>query len=242
MYQDIFTANFYNNSNLLTFSFPLKMHFYIILYSKWTSNDKMSKRHQSNASSMQSGILSNASSKNGIDFKSRNQSNSLWVYSPKCFKTKFSCANFFNFYNDNNPAWIASRAQSPDLNYKPMPSIVSENSKEELNQEWESQTYEKVEVEHSKKVSDSLDKLFATKTSDDRKSKKILMIGEKRITSEFSDSRSREREVFKKNKNTLHIKNKESNDKNSARKSKGTNINKELARKYADKLESGKVN
>jgi len=43
-------------------------------------NEPMSNRHQSNTSSIQSGILSNASSRNGIDFKSRNQSKFYWHY------------------------------------------------------------------------------------------------------------------------------------------------------------------
>jgi hypothetical protein len=84
--------------------------------------------------------------------------------------------------------------------------------------------------------------MFVNQTTDDRKSKKIMMIGEKRVTSEFSSSRSRERELVKKNKNPLFMKNKEgSGGKNSARKGKGGSINKELAKKYAGKFEMGKV-
>lgn len=89
-------------------------------------------------------------------------------------------------------------------------------------------------------VRESLDKLLMNQITDERKSKKILMIGEKRVTSEFSSSRSRERELVKKNKNPLFMKNKESRG-NSARKLKGNNINKELAKKYAGKFEMGKV-
>jgi len=68
------------------------------------------------------------------------------------------------------------------------------------------------------------------------------MIGEKRVTSEFSSSRSREREIVKKNKNPLFMKNKEIKERNSARKIKGGNINKDFVKKYtAGALEVGKV-
>ena len=87
-----------------------------------------------------------------------------------------------------------------------------------------------------KKDRESLDKLFINQTTDNRKNK-ILMIGEKRVTSDFSSSRSHEREIVQKNKNPLLMLNK-----NSARKvNKNNTISKELAKKYAGKFELGKV-
>ena len=125
-----------------------------------------------------------------------------------------------------------------------MKSVISETS-QEANNEAESEScenhkYEKVEVENSAKVTDSMDKIFKTERNS-RQKKKILMIGGKRMASDVSSSESREREIVKLNKNPLLLKNKELKDRNSAMKLKDTNINKELARKYANKLDIGKV-
>jgi dihydrofolate reductase len=115
--------------------------------------------------------------------------------------------------------------------------VISENAEEATN-EADSQNYDK--VESSTKVTDSIDKIFKVgRTS--RQKKKILMIGGKKITSDVSSSESREREIVKLNRNPLMLKTKESKDVNSARKSKGQNTNKELAKKYANKFDLGKV-
>lgn len=165
-------------------------------------NELTSARHKPNALSIQSGILSNASSsKNNAEFKSRNQ--------------------------------------SPLSNPNMIQSVISENS-QEMKYDGESDTYEKVQIEHTTKVSESVDKLLKDNATA-RQGRKILMIGEKRITSEVSSSSSRERELIKFYKNPTLIKSKDTNEKNSAKKIKNNNINKELAKKYANKLDMGKV-
>jgi hypothetical protein len=118
-------------------------------------------------------------------------------------------------------------------------SVISENS-QEMKYDGESDTYEKVQIEHTTKVSESVDKLLKDNATA-RQGRKILMIGEKRITSEVSSSSSRERELIKFYKNPALIKSKDANEKNSAKKIKNNNINKELAKKYANKFDLGKV-
>ena len=118
-------------------------------------------------------------------------------------------------------------------------SVISENS-QEMKNDGESEDYERVEIERTTKVTDSMDQIFNQERSA-RQNKKILMIGEKRMISDVSSSESRERELVKKAKNPLLLKQKELKDRNSARKIASGNINKELAKKYAGKLEICKV-
>ena len=164
-------------------------------------NELTSARHKSNALSVQSGILSNASSSKNNEHMSRNQ--------------------------------------SPLSNPNMIQSVISENS-QEMKYERDSDTYEKVQIEHTTKVSESVDKLMKDNATA-RQGRKIFMFGEKRITSEVSSSSSRERELIKFYKNPNILKNKDTNEKNSAKKIKNNNINKELAKKYAEKIDIGKV-
>ena len=120
-----------------------------------------------------------------------------------------------------------------------MQSIISENSQEVQN-DCDSETFEKVQIERTGEVADSIDNLFKEDRTS-RQSKKIFTIGEKRITSEVSSSGSRERELVKKTKNALFLKNKELKDKNSARKSKNATMVHNFNKKYSGKLEKGKV-
>lgn len=95
-------------------------------------------------------------------------------------------------------------------------------------------------VNVSYKVTDSLEKMFTTERNT-RRSKKILMIGEKRMTSDVSSSESRERDIVKFNKMPLLLKTKENKDGNYSTIIKSGNINKDFAKKYAGKLDIGKV-
>ena len=71
--------------------------------------------------------------------------------------------------------------------------MISENLQEENKNVCKSEEFEKIGFDQtSNKDRESLDKQFVNQTTDNRKNK-ILMIGEKRVTSEFSSSRSHER-------------------------------------------------
>ena len=103
--------------------------------------------------------------------------------------------------------------------------------------------HRKAETENSDapyKVTDSLEKIFKNDRVD-RKSKKILMIGEKRMTSEASSSESRERDLVKFNKGPLMLKVKENSYKGNPPKKAKNNLNEEMGKKYAEKLDLGKV-
>lgn len=118
--------------------------------------------------------------------------------------------------------------------------MISEHSQENKIDE-KSESNDNTDVGKNTKVSDSLDKLFQEKRTA-RQSKKILMIGQKRMTSDVDSSESRERDLVRPtNKNPLLLKSKENNERQSARKTKGNNMNKELDRKYTGKLDRGKV-
>ena len=132
-----------------------------------------------------------------------------------------------------------SRNQSPLSNPNIIQSVISENS-QEMKYDGESDTYEKVQIEHTTKVSESVDKLLKDNATA-RQGRKILMIGEKKVTGEVSSSSSRERELIKFYKNPALIKSKDINDKNSEMKLTHNNINKELVEKYANKFDIGKV-
>lgn len=191
--------------------------------------ESVSKRHHPNSLSVQSGILSHASAKNCMEFKSRNDG-------------EYPKIPLFILYIDSKRGYTVNSplpTQSPHSDPKHgIQSVISENS-EEAKLDGESDNFEKAEPQTAK-VTDSMDKIFKQERTN-RQSKKILMIGEKRMTSEISSSESRERELVKRNRNPLMLKNKECKERNSARKIKGSNINKELAKKYANKLELGKV-
>ena len=121
-----------------------------------------------------------------------------------------------------------SRNQSPlsNDNKNMAQSAISENSQGEKEEEG-----------GKHKVSDSIDKIFKDRN------RKIFTIGEKRVASGASSEESRERELVK-GKGPVMLKGKEEDggkEKDNGRKVKGGNINKELAKKYANKLEIGKV-
>ena len=92
-------------------------------------------------------------------------------------------------------------------------SVINENS-QKMKYDGESDIYEKVQIDHSTKVSESVDKLLKDNTTT-RQGRKILMIGEKRVTGKVSYSSSRERELIKFYKNPALIKSKDVNEKNS---------------------------
>lgn len=112
-----------------------------------------------------------------------------------------------------------------------MDSIISQTSGDK-NKETES--------EGAYKVTDSLEKMFRQERKD-RKSKRILMIGEKRMTSEASSSESRERDLVKFNKGPLMLKSKENGNKEPVVKGSKPSLNEEMGKKYAEKLDLGKV-
>lgn len=119
-------------------------------------------------------------------------------------------------------------------------SVISENSQEMKNEE-DSENFDKVEIEYTNKVSESVDKLLKDNATA-RQGRKIFMVGEKRMIGEVSSSSSRERGLIKfYAKNPALIKsNDNAQDKNSAKKL-NKNINKEFAKKYATKVDVGKV-
>jgi hypothetical protein len=129
--------------------------------------------------------------------------------------------------------------QSPSSEFKkPLESIMSYNSALPSYLE----DSEAMDMEPIPKVTDSMDKIFSTQERSARHNKKKLMIGDKKITSDVSSSDSRERELAKRNKVPLLLKAKDNKERNSARKITSNNINKELAKKYAGKIDIGKVN
>lgn len=145
-------------------------------------------------------------------------------------------SNGSTFKSNPNPDFVVNSpipGQSPTSELKkPVDSIISPKSGEK-GQKDDSNT-----SDITYKVTDSLEKIFKHDRAD-RKSKKILMIGEKRMTSEASSSESRERDLVKFNKGPLLLKNKES-VKDQSEKKKST-LNEDLAKKYAEKLDLGKV-
>lgn len=144
-----------------------------------------------------------------------------------------------NTSSSKNNAELKSRNQSPLSNQNMIQSVISENSQEMKNEE-DSENFEKVEIEYTNKVSESVDKLFKDNETA-RQRRKILMVGEKRATGDASSSNSRERELLKFYKNPALIKsNDNAQEKSSAKKLKN-NINKEFAKKYANKFEVWKV-
>ena len=62
-------------------------------------------------------------------------------------------------------------------------SVISENS-QEMKYDGESDTYEKVQIDHSTKVSESVDKLLEDNETA-KQGRKIFIIGEKRVTGKF---------------------------------------------------------
>ncbi len=171
-----------------------------------------SKRHHPNSLSLQSGILSNNSTTFKTDFKS-NPHQDFVVNSP-----------------------VPGQSPTSELK-KPVESIISQTSGEKQNRaETESEGV-------NYKVTDSLEKIFRNERGSrgNRGSKKILMIGEKRMTSEASSSESRERDLVKFNKNPLMMKPKENSSREVGVKKIKTNLNEEMGKKYAEKLDLGKV-
>lgn len=114
--------------------------------------------------------------------------------------------------------------QSPTSDYKkPLDPVLSQHSRESENFKEESKKYGK--------VTDSMDKIFSQDQRTVRQSKKFLI-------SDISSSNSRERDRRTLSKAPILLKGK-SNEKNQDKSMH--NINKELAKKYAGKLDLGKV-
>lgn len=134
----------------------------------------------------------------------------------------------------NSP--IPGQSPSSELK-KPCASIMSYNSALPSNLE----DNEAMDMELMPKVTDSMDRIFSSQERSARQNKKILMIGEKRMISDVSSSESRERDLVKRNKVPLLLKPKEATERKSARKINSNNINKDLAKKYAGKIDIGKV-
>ena len=123
-----------------------------------------------------------------------------------------------NTFRVNSP--IPGQSPISDLK-KPLDPVLSQYSKESGHEE----------IKKQGKVADSMDKIFNQEQRTVRQNKKFLI-------SDISSSNSRERDRIRSTKAPIMLKgksNEKSGDKNMH------NINKELAKKYAGKLDLGKV-